>query len=70
MDLIKKDEDGTLNCGFCLARLQLQDKVIGLQQRKTFDLYWCPLCTRLYWLPPQSGSPRNRIRPHLEVIDG
>jgi hypothetical protein len=69
-DLVLRDDDGTLHCSSCRAPIQLQDKVIGLQQGRTFDVFSCPLCIKLYWLPPNSGGERNKVLSCRAVIDG
>jgi hypothetical protein len=66
---VRQDDSGTLYCGLCFIPLKLQDKVIGIQDRRTYDVFWCPSCAKMYWLPPRSGGPGNRPKPHAETID-
>ena len=54
---IRQDNTGTLHCGLCIVPLKRQDKIIGLHQGRSYDVFLCPRCAKIYWLKPGSYGP-------------
>ena len=52
--------NGTLFCGMCLVDLTREEKVTGIAGGHSYDVYRCPRCLRLQWLP--DGRPRSGHR--------
>jgi ribosomal protein L37AE/L43A len=46
-------------CEVCHVQLHHEDKVIGLVERQTLDIYSCPSCRRLYSTPRK--QPHKRL---------